>query len=645
MKYYHIKLLSVITILLLTANATQASGWQKAVKCADRKVQKKYYAQAAEQYEHLLHCKSLPADSAYIVRIKLANCYMKTGNTIKAEANYADAVKGGKADAATTFSYARSLEANSKYADAKEWFEKIENDKSLADKKVKGFAEKCDKAIKTTNPGNKYDITRERFNTSASEYAPAYYQKGLAFTSNTNERFVASHRIMWNKERFTDIYTVQEDNKGDLKTIDKLPAPVNSKLNDGAATFNAAGDEIFFTRNNKKCKKHDQLQILSSKFNGTSWSNPKVLSFEVSGASYAHPSLSADGNTLYFSSDVPGGQGGMDLYMVRRNSVGWEAPVNLGTTINTTGNETFPYIAGDSSLYFTSDGHPGYGGMDLFHSKVKDGKFARPDNMGVDFNSAKDDLSMIVDSKNRTGYFASNRDGDDDIYSFKLPLKKVDIEKEKMAESHTVKVVDKSNNAPIAGARVEFMKSNSAMGTFYNTDDNGLMHFNYKLEADEQIKVIKDKYKTNAMNGSSVADAKDFEVSLEPEPAAPSDAANSRLNFTTLYYDINKSDLTSSTIDLLRPVVEAMRNSANNTVYVSGYADEQGGDTYNYGLSLRRVRSVVDYLSSQGVSESKVHTAFYGAVKLSPECRSHPKCAADTDRQNRRVEIYISNQK
>lgn len=647
MKYYHIKLFSVI-MLLVAMGSIHASGWQKAVKCIDKKVQKKYYAQAAEQYEHLLHKKCLPADSAYIVRIKLANCYMKTGNTIKAEANYVDAVKGGKADAATTFSYARSLQANGKYADAKEWFEKIADDKSVADKKPKAFAEKCEKAIKNPSPENKYAITRERFNTTASEYAPAFYQKGLAFTSNTNERFVASHRIMWNKERFTDIYTVQEDNKGDLKSIDKLPAPINSKLNDGAATFNAAGDEIFFTRNNKHCKKHDQLQILCSKFNGTNWSNPKVLSFEVSGSSYAHPSLSSDGNTLYFSSDVPGGQGGMDLYMVHRSNVGWEAPVNLGAVVNTSGNETFPYIAGDSSLYFTSDGQPGYGGMDLFHSKFKEGKFAKPDNMGVDFNSAKDDLSLIVDTRNRTGYFASNRDGDDDIYSFKLAAKKEDREKErekekeKMEIAHTGKVTDKVNNAPISGARVEISKPTNPMGgTFYYTNDSGLFHFNHKLEAEDQLKVVKDKYKTSSMNAASIADAKDFELSLDPEPTNPADGNSSRLNFTTLYYDINKSDLTASTIDLLRPVIDALRNSAGNVVFVSGYADEQGGDTYNYGLSLRRVKEVVDYLVSQGVSESRMHTAFYGAVKLSPECRKHPKCATDTDRENRRVELYI----
>jgi outer membrane protein OmpA-like peptidoglycan-associated protein/Tol biopolymer transport system component len=644
MKYYHIKLYALLFVLLSAANA-DAARWQKAVKCADKKVQKKYYAMAAEKYEHLLHKKYLPADSAYIVHIKLANCYMKTGNTIKAEANYADAVKSGKADAVTTFNYARSLESNGKYVDAKEWFDKIAGDKSVADKHVKGFSDKCEKAIKTTDPGNKYMITRERFNTTASEYAPAYYQKGLAFTSNTNERFVASHRIMWNKERFTDIYTVQGDNKGDLKVVDKLPAPLNSKLNDGAAVFNAANDEIFFTRNNKHCKRHDQLQILRSRFDGTNWSRPKVLSFEIPGASYAHPSLSTDGNTLYFSSDVPGGMGGMDLYMVHRNGNAWESPVNLGPLVNTSGNETFPFIAADSTLYFTSDGHPGYGGMDLFHAKYKDGKFAKPDNMGVDFNSAKDDLSMIVDTKNRTGYFASDRDGDDDIYSFKLPAKKVDEkEKEKIAAENirTGKIVDKATNNPIVGARIEISKPSNPMGgMFYYTNDSGLFRFNHKLDIEDQIRVIKDKYKVNSFNAASIADSKNFEVSMDSEMIV----STTRLNFTTIYYDVNKSNLTASTMDMLRPIIDVMKSSPDNVVYVSGYADERGGDTYNYGLSLRRVREVVDYLSSQGVDMLRVRSAFYGAVKLSAECRKKPKCVADTDRENRRVEIYITTQK
>ena len=645
MKYYHIKLFSYISLLLLVAGSSHASGWQKAVKCADKKAQKKYYAMAAERYENLLTKKCLPADSAYTVRIKLANCYMKMENTIKAEANYADAVKSGKADAQTIFSYARSLQANSKYADAKDWFDKIVDNPAVKDKMPKAFSDKCEKALKARTD-NKYSISRERFNTSASEYAPAYYKKGLAYTSNANERGQASHRIMWNKERFTDIYTVQEDNKGDLLVADKLPAPLNSKLNDGAATFNAAYDEVFITRNNKRCKKHDQLQILRSNFNGTSWSTPELLTFEMTGFSYAHPSLSPDGNTLYFSSDVTGsGYGGMDIYMTKRNGSIWEAPVNLGPLINTSGNETFPYVAADSTLYFTSDGQPGYGGMDLFHYKLKDGKFAKPDNMGFDFNSAKDDLSMIVDTKNRTGYFASNRDGDDDIFGFRLPASKGD-EKEKEKQSleamRTGKIVDKATGAALPGARVEITKpSNQNGGTFYYTDENGLFHFAKKIEADDQVRVIKDNYKTNTFFGANVADAKSFEISMDSEVVVSA----ARLDFTTLYYDVNKSNLNTSAMELLRPVIDRMKSSTNSLLYISGYADERGGDTYNFGLSLRRVKEVVDYLSSQGVDMLRIRSAFYGAVKLSDKCRNDAKCMTDTDRENRRVEIYISDKK
>jgi outer membrane protein OmpA-like peptidoglycan-associated protein len=566
---------------------------------------------------------------------------MKMENTIKAEANYADAVKSGKADAQTIFNYARSLQANSKYADAKEWFDKIANDVSVKDKMPKAFSEKCEKALKA-GMDNKYAISRERFNTSGSEYAPAYYKKGLAFTSNSNERGVSAHRIMWNKERFTDVYTVQEDSKGDLMVTDKLPSPLNSKLNDGAVVFNAAYDEVFITRNNKHCKKHDQLQILRSTFDGTSWSRPELLTFEMTGFSYAHPALSPDGNTLYFSSDVAGsGYGGMDLYMSRRNGSVWETPINLGPTVNTSGNETFPFVAADSTLYFTSDGQPGYGGMDLFHSKLKDGKFAKPDNMGFDFNSAKDDLSLIVDTKNRVGYFASNRDGDDDIFSFKLPAKKTDDkEKPALEAKRSGKIVDKATSAPLTGARVEITQPGSSeSGAFYYTNDSGLFHFAKKIETDDQIKVIKDKYKVNTVNGANVADARSFEISMDSEVVL----STVRLDFVTLYYDVNKSNLNTSSMELLRPVIDRMKASPNSLVYVSGYADEQGGDTYNYGLSLRRVKEVVDYLASQGVDMLKIRSAFYGAVKLSDKCRKNPKCVVDTDRENRRVEIYISN--
>ncbi len=649
MKYYHIKTLSYLILFMLVAGSSQASGWKKAVKCADKKAQKKYYAAAADRYECILMHKPCAKDTTWkdsvnSVKIKLANCYMKMENTIKAESNYADVVRSGKADALTTFCYARALEANGKYAEAKDQFDKVADDASVKDKMPKVFSEVAGKAERA-NYRDKYDIQREAFNTNASEYAPAYYKKGLAFTSNKAERGLALHRIMWNKELFTDIYTVQEDGKGDLNVADKLPAPINSRLNDGAASFNASYDEVFFTRNNKKCKKHDQLQIFRSTFDGTNWSAPKLLNFEMEGASYAHPSLSPDGNTLYFSSNIMGsGYGGMDIYASHRNGNVWETPINLGPTVNTSGNETFPFVAGDSTLYFTSDGWPGYGGMDIFHAKIENGKYGKAHNMGADFNSSKDDLSLIVDSKNHIGYFSSNRDGDDDIFSFKLPFsKKPDKEEKKPIEAmRSGKIVDKTTNEPISGARVEITNPNHpTSGAFYYTNDSGLFYYDKKLNPDDDIKVIKDKYQSQVTRAANVADARAFEVSLEADKKTAD--VTTQLYSTTLYYDINKSMLTSKLIGQLAQVVTQMKGT-KNTVSVSGFADQTGGDTYNYGLSLRRVKEVVDYLTSQGVDSQRIKSAYFGAVMLSSDCAKKPKCVSDTNRENRRVEVKVSNQ-
>jgi outer membrane protein OmpA-like peptidoglycan-associated protein/tetratricopeptide (TPR) repeat protein len=644
MKYYHIKNLSYLLILMFAASVAQASGWQKAVKCADKKVQKKYYASAADMYERILAhgCSkdSTWRDSSYSVKVKLADCYMKTGNTIKAESNYAEVVKAGKADPLATFNYARALQANGKYAEAKDQFDKVADNAPIKGKMAKGFGEVSEKAIHAEYK-NSFNIERMSFNTTATEYAPAYYKKGLAYTSNKAERGQGSQRIMWNKEPFTDLYTVQEDGKGDLNVTDKLPNTINSKLNDGAASFNAAFDEVFFTRNNAKCKKHDQLQIFTSTFNGTEWSTPKLLNFEMPGANYAHPALSPDGNTLYFSSDMQGsGQGGMDLYTSRRNGSVWETPTNLGPLVNTAGNELFPYVAADSTLYFTSDGWPGYGCLDVFHTKMEGGKYGKVHNMGPNFNSQKDDLSLIVDSKNHLGYFASNRDGDDDIFSFKVPAKK---EEKKEENLHSITLIDKKTNQPVSGARVEIADPrNPAEGTFYYTNDKGVLYYDRKIKADDDVKIAKEDYKTEVIKGSSIGDAKTFDFSLEEQKRSIKEDAQHPYT-TILYYDLNTSILGATSKDTLREVIEKMKNP-NNIVYVSGYADQHGSDTYNNGLSLRRVKEVVDYLASQGIETIRIRSAYFGAVKLSPECKKDAKCVEDTNRRNRRVEVKVGNQ-
>ena len=642
MDHKYLRAILCFTLLLLVSASGYASGWQKAAACADKKAQKKCYHKAIKKYKHVLAMKSLPADSAYAIKASLANCYMKKGNSLKAEPYYADAVKSPLAGASTIFNYARCLQSNGKYVEAKNWFDKITDDKSVKDKMPKGFSHECERAIKYTY-NNKYAISRQQLNTNASEFAPAFYRKGIAYTSNASKCHDHVHRHHCFKEYYAETFIQYQDN-GELTYADPHAVRLCSKLKGIAVSFNAAGDEAYITRKYKQGKNRGLKIVASTLKHHHHWTCGKKLNFEMPGANYGYASLSADGSTIYFSSDVSGsGYGGMDIYAARRNGNAWETPINLGPLVNSSGNETYPFIAADGSLYLASDGHPGYGGIDLFHCKIKDGKFAKPDNMGVDFNSPKDDISMIVDTKRRIGYFASNRDGDKDIYSFRLAaLKPAKSENEPQSQSQrTGKIIDRSTTAPISGARVEISKpSILSEGAFYYTNDSGLFHFEKKIDADDQVRVTKEKYKTNILNGSNIADARTFEISMDSEVTL----SNARLDFTTIYYDVNRSNLTAGSMEMLRPVIDRMKSSPGALVYISGYADERGGDTYNYGLSLRRVKEIVDYLSSQGVDMLRIRSAFFGAVRLSDKCRRDPKCAGDTDHENRRVEIYISNQ-
>ena len=259
--------------------------------------------------------------------------------------------------------------------------------------------------------------------------------------------------------------------------------------------------------------------------------------------------------------------------------------------------------------------------------------------MGINFNSSKDDLALIVDTKNHLGYFSSNRDGDDDIYSFRLPVKKEETKSESL---HSMTLINKATNEPLAGARVEVADPrNPSEGAFYYTNDKGVFYYDKKIKAEDDVRIAKDRYKTQTVKGSALGDKNTFDVALEAEK--PVVNVDVQPYTTVLYYDLNTSSLLETSKDSLREVLELMKNP-KNVVYVSGYADQKGTDPYNNALSLRRVKEVADYLESQGIESIRIRSAYFGSVKLSQECKKDPTCVAETNRRNRRVEIKVGNQ-
>lgn len=269
-------------------------------------------------------------------------------------------------------------------------------------------------------------VTNEwRVNSDELEFSPVFYKDGIVFITS---RFETVHKNIKDKnfgnKNVFSIYRSQRDDEGFLSTPYPFAKELIFRLHEGPLTFDRTAETLFFTRNESKHVAPDgkkKLQIYQAKFNGTQWDSVAKLPFCDPNYNFLHPTISADNDLMIFASDMPGGFGGMDLYAVTLENGKWTKVVNLGGAVNSEGNEVFPYLAADGTLYFASDGHGGYGKLDLFYTTRRLGEWTAPVNLGVPFNSPKDDFGFIVDRDNRNGYFSSNRDGgfgEDDIYSF-----------------------------------------------------------------------------------------------------------------------------------------------------------------------------------------------------------------------------------
>ncbi len=263
-----------------------------------------------------------------------------------------------------------------------------------------------------------YDVSRLPFTTNNhDEFAPAYYRQGLVYTSNQRRGFLVSRMTSEGENLFNIYYTAQRA-PGNWRNPGVLSKSLVSNYHDGPVSFTADGSRIFFTRNIPGRRgQTSRLGIFMAEYSSGEWTD--IVGFPHNSSDYntTHPGVSEDGNTLYFASDMPGGYGGMDLYVSRFDGQNWSAPENLGPPVNTSGDEVFPYIHPGGRLYFSSD-NSSSGSLDLFYSRPADGKWQSPLRLPEPLNSQADDFGFIAGKDLRTGYFSSNREGTDNIYSF-----------------------------------------------------------------------------------------------------------------------------------------------------------------------------------------------------------------------------------
>lgn len=586
MKYF----VYVFAFLTLGLGINQARS-QSALGQANQQFAKLAYSKAAELYEQAL--KSAPKDSTKRgVLTNLAYSYRQIRDTQNAERVYRLLTASG-ATSNDYLYLAQALASNGKYDEAKDTYEKYDKSQG-EDQRGKGFSKTYSNVAKLSKNASSYTVEYLDINTNRSEFSPTYYKKGLIFVSARNEGVSVKRVFNWNQTPFLDLYELPDlssigskktsklggstatapkaksnsynvgndfytgPTANDTKIVGSYATPgvkkveplqeavvasknagksINSKYHEGPVTFFKDGKKILFTRNNYNNGKYAQskeginkLKLYSAEIAGEDWTNIQELPFNSNEYSTGHPSLSKDERLLYFVSDMPGGVGGTDIYVAKYDNGNWSAPLNLGPSVNTKGNEMFPFVDEKGDLYFASDGQPGLGDLDIFYVKLIDGVIAKKaQNLGAPVNSPKDDFGLITDVERKSGFFSSNRrrgGADDDIYRFERqgPLNP--------CQDVIVNVYDAETKAPLSNASVELSnKSESdAQPKNVTTDADGNLRLCLDAEADFLFKVSNEGYLNNNMGFTT----KDLDNSEPTRLEIPLDKLKPKLKTFTL---------------------------------------------------------------------------------------------------------------
>jgi len=362
---------------------------------------------------------------------RIANSYRLNHDTPNAEFWYSNVVQESNNPEDFLF-YAQALQSNENYELAKINYLKYDDmmGGEKRDKRGALLAASIDRMGSFTH--TKVEIKNEdALNTRKLDFSPTYYNDELVFVSTRDEKKLLSGiRDLWIDDNFMALYTANRNLDGTVSSPEVFSENITTKFHEGPVCFNKSGDRVFFTRNDfKRGKRRNnsdgimKLQIYTSTKEGDDWSKPTSLNFNTKEYEEAHPALTPNGNRLYFSSDREGGYGGMDLYVSEFKNGEWAAPINLGEKVNTPGNDVFPYVHDDGTLYFASNGWEGLGGLDIYQVNMDvDKKMLGVENIGTPFNSPMDDFGLIMNETKSEGYLTSARDGghgQDDIYSFK----------------------------------------------------------------------------------------------------------------------------------------------------------------------------------------------------------------------------------
>ncbi|HPE99472.1 MAG TPA: OmpA family protein [Bacteroidales bacterium] len=558
------------------------------------------------------------------ILFQIGTCYYLINDMKNAGLNMKRVIKANYPEVEAYNIYAQSLKIQGNYEQALIAFNDFKA-KYPDDKRADAGIESCKLAISWLDAPTRYTVEPDKkLNSRNADFSPAYFDKkykAIVFTTS-REEVNGRGEDNWTGLPFTDLFVTSQDKKGNYSTPVPLDEEgiVNSEANEGSCTFNSKFNTIYFTRCRKEKKKILGCEIYSSVKKGRSWAEPELIPIAPADSfTVGHPSLTDDELTMYFASNMPGGQGGRDIWMITRpkKNKPFEKAVNLGEIVNTPGDEMYPTIreiGGKKYLYFASNGHIGMGGLDIFRSEFVDGKWTAPVNMKAPLNSSSDDFAIIfnddpkmlkeADAK-EMGWFTTNRKGgrgNDDLWRFKLPP---------ILFTLAGVVRDDSTKQILKGAEVRIEGSN---GTIYtdSTDQTGSYYFdNIQIVENttyNMMVALPDYYSEKGKEttvGLEVSKDLVHDYYLVPIPKKP-------IVLPDILYDLARWELKPQYEDSLDGLVTIMKENPTLVIELGSHTDIRSSDDYNDTLSYKRAKSCVDYIISQGVEPDRLVPKGYG---------------------------------
>jgi outer membrane protein OmpA-like peptidoglycan-associated protein len=477
---------NIITVLVAVCFFNLVMAQTAALKKANKFFGVKEYAMAIPFYE-----KAYKKDSNNVsVLSNLGDCYRLTNNNEGQLKCYGNLIKFGKAEPLHKLYYGQALMVSGQSSESKPYLEQY-----TTDSRGKNLASSSEKQKQYSKNADAYQVELAAFNSNQNDFCAVKYSNVIVFASTRNKTAWINTKHGWTNDSYLNLYSTEKNNQGNYFPQKVFMGDLNSKYNDGPISFSKDFKTVFFTRNNVKSKEISsegtyKLKILSATLNVNGFEKVTVLPFNNNNYNCAHPSISADGNTLFFASDMEGGQGGMDIYMVKKGSDGvWGSPINLGNNVNTAGTEVFPFITNNGLLYFASNGHDGMGGLDIYETKIKDDKATRVYNMGEPVNSKNDDFGVFLEDDNNVGYLSSNRKSggmDDDVYNFQI-LREV-----KRGKEVTIIIKDKETGEVIPNTKMKInaeeltTSETASLQTVIEEDIN----YNLVIEKEDYFKLM-----------------------------------------------------------------------------------------------------------------------------------------------------------